>query len=408
MDSADVVIAGSGIAGIATAWQVAEQLGATTAVLVDPRPPLSLTSDRPGANYRDWWPQRTMVELAQRSIGSVERLVAAGAAVAMDRRGYLYVTADPSVAETLPSIIERHVAAGVARTDADLWLGRDDLTARFPHLGRVSLGAIHARRAGSLDTVGLGRTMLAAAQLRGVRVERGTVVAVGTANGHVERVTVTTADGHRRIHTDRFVNAAGPFALAVARLVGVDLQLETVLRQKVVFRDPLAIVPRDAPFTIGLDETDGLPAGVHIKPDASIGPDAIKLGWARDQTPSEPSADPACPPDFPAAVLARAATMVPGLEAYVARAPDLLAHDGGFYARTPDGLPLIGPLGPDGAFIVGGMAGFGTMMAAAAGELGAAWVLGGDRPDLAQSFDPRRSAVGRRVDGSAAPRYGEL
>ena len=407
--SSDVVIAGAGIAGIATAWQVAVRLGTTTAVLVDPRPPLSLTSDRSGANYRDWWPHPSMVALADRSIGLTEGLLAAGATFAMNRRGYLYVTADAAMARRLPSVIAQHVAAGVEPDAADL-LDAGDLRTRCPHLAPDILGAIHARRAGSLDTVGLGRAMLAIAEASGVTMLRGEVIAAAVANDRLAGVTISTSNGEVRIATDRFVNAAGPFAREMARRLGSELDLETVLRQKVVIRDPLGIVPRDAPFTIGLDRTDDLPAGVHIKPDDSVTNDAIKLGWARDQAPSEPVADPPCPPEFPREVLERAATIVPGLQAYLDQPPDIVAHDGGFYARSPDGLPLVGPAGPGGAYVVGGLAGFGTMMACAAGELAALWALGETSPSLAAAFDPRR--FGDRGPSVArapgAPPAGEL
>jgi glycine/D-amino acid oxidase-like deaminating enzyme len=46
---------------------------------------------------------------------------------------------------------------------------------------------------------------------------------------------------------------------------------------------------------------------------------------------------------------------------------------------VPDGQPVIGPIGPEGSFVVGALAGFGAMMAAGAGRLAASW-LAGDRP----------------------------
>lgn len=386
-----MVIAGAGIAGIATAWQVAGRLGSTTTVLVDPRPPLSLTSDRPGANYRDWWPQPAMVALADHSIGLTEGLLADGATFAMDRRGYLFVTADPGIAAGLPTVVAERIASGVHPGTVDL-LGPADLAARFPHLAPDLRGAVHARRAGSLDTVGLGRVMLALAAAAGVTVVRGEVVGASVVDGRITAVSVATSGGPLEIATERLVNAAGPFARQLAARLDDDVALETVLRQKVVVRDPLDIVPQDAPFTIGLDPTGGQPAGVHIKPDTAGLTGAIKLGWARDQNATEPVSHPVCPPGFPREVIARAATIVPGLAAYVDRPPELVAHDGGFYARTRDGLPVIGPHGPSGGFVVGGLAGFGSMMAAAAGDIVARWVLDEAQPDMAAAFDPRRFA----------------
>ena len=92
---------------------------------------------------------------------------------------------------------------------------------------------------------------------------------------------------------------------------------------------------------------------------------------------------------------------MPGLSAYLEGPFDLIAHDGGFYARTPDGLPVIGPHGPVGGHVVGGLAGFGSMMAAAAGDLVARWVLDEALPDDAAAFDPRR--FGRPDRGASRP-----
>src|SRR2546430_438096 len=54
--TADVVICGAGIAGVAAAYHLAVRRGVTDVVLVDERPPLSLTSDKSTECYRNWWP----------------------------------------------------------------------------------------------------------------------------------------------------------------------------------------------------------------------------------------------------------------------------------------------------------------------------------------------------------------
>jgi glycine/D-amino acid oxidase-like deaminating enzyme len=221
---------------------------------------------------------------------------------------------------------------------------------------------------------------------------------------------IATPAGTRRIATTAVVNAAGPFAPPLLRLVGAQLPIETVLRQKVVVADDQAAVPRNAPFTISLDRQrlawtaaeraelerspdvgfllDELPGGIHVKPDDTAGATALKLGWAWDQRASRAIPDPACPPEFPRMVVRGATAWIPGLAAVEGAA--ILAHEGGFYARVPDGQPVIGPLGPEGSFIVGAMAGFGAMMAAGAGDLAAAW-LAGEAPTAAmRAFSPGR------------------
>jgi glycine/D-amino acid oxidase-like deaminating enzyme len=78
---------------------------------------------------------------------------------------------------------------------------------------------------------------------------------------------------------------------------------------------------------------------------------------------------------------------VPGLKQYIGKMHKLM-HDGGYYVRTEGNLPLIGPMGVDGAFIVqhDGM----VMAGCAAGALCAAWVTGSDLPDYADGLSFKR------------------
>ena len=125
-----------------------------------------------------------------------------------------------------------------------------------------------------------------------------------------------------------------------------------------------------------------------MKPDDSAGADALKLGWAWDQRPSTPVLEPACPPEFASMVLRGASTWIPGLERLTAAG--VVAHEGGFYARVPDGQPVIGRIGPEGSCIVGAMAGFGAMMAAGVGELATAWIAGDAPTRQMLAFAPDR------------------
>src|SRR5213083_1915367 len=97
--TADVVICGAGLAGVAAAYHLAVRRGVTDVVLVDERPPLSLTSDKSTECYRNWWPGPgdDMVALMNRSIDLLEELAReSGNAFRMNRRGYLFATADPA------------------------------------------------------------------------------------------------------------------------------------------------------------------------------------------------------------------------------------------------------------------------------------------------------------------------
>ena len=97
--TADAVICGAGIAGAAAGHELVVRRRMRDVLVVDPLPPPSLTSDKSTECYRNWWPGPgdTMVRLMIRSIDLPEELEASsGGRLNLGRRGYAYVTAEPS------------------------------------------------------------------------------------------------------------------------------------------------------------------------------------------------------------------------------------------------------------------------------------------------------------------------
>ena len=96
--TAEVVICGAGIAGIAAAYHLAVAHGMTDVVLLERGAPLSLTSDKSTECYRNWWPgpDDAMVGLMNRTIDLLEEIAhRTDNLIRMNRRGYLFATADP-------------------------------------------------------------------------------------------------------------------------------------------------------------------------------------------------------------------------------------------------------------------------------------------------------------------------
>ena len=119
--SADVVICGAGIAGIATAHALAVTHGVRHVLLVDERAPLTLTSDKSTEAYRNWWPgpDNAMVQLVNRSIDLLEQWSeASDDRFGLNRRGYLYTTRDADTAERFVADAQRATeqGTGVVRT----------------------------------------------------------------------------------------------------------------------------------------------------------------------------------------------------------------------------------------------------------------------------------------------------
>jgi glycine/D-amino acid oxidase-like deaminating enzyme len=77
--------------------------------------------------------------------------------------------------------------------------------------------------------------------------------------------------------------------------------------------------------------------------------------------------------------------MLPALEAYFDRPPRPWL-DGGYYTKTQENRPLVGPLALDGAWVIGALSGFGLMAAPACGELLGKHIVGAKLPDYASWF----------------------
>src|SRR5919199_6499632 len=96
--TAEIVICGAGMAGIAAAYHLAVRHQIKNIVLVDEREPLTLTSDKGTSAYRNWWPGPgdTMVRFMNRSIDLLEQIAReSDNAIRMNRRGYVYASANP-------------------------------------------------------------------------------------------------------------------------------------------------------------------------------------------------------------------------------------------------------------------------------------------------------------------------
>ena len=95
--SSRVVICGAGIAGIAAAYHLAVEHGLDNVVIVEQGNPLSLTSDKSTEAYRNWWPgpDWAMTAFMNRSIDLIEGIArATGNRINLNRRGYVFATAD--------------------------------------------------------------------------------------------------------------------------------------------------------------------------------------------------------------------------------------------------------------------------------------------------------------------------
>lgn len=370
------------MAGIAAAHQLAVRAGVAGVVLVDPREPLSLTSRMGTEAYRNYWPgpDTAMRRLMERSIDLLDEIDReSGHAFELNRRGYVFLTADP---------IEAGRLRGEAGDVADFLAGHADIRARYPFVADRACAMLHVRRAGFMNASKLGHWLLERARTHGVELVRDEVTALDISQGRVAGVSLASG---LRIDTRMFVLAAGPLLPRWIDRLGLRVPVVNELHGKISFDDDLGVIPRDAPLMIWNDAVDlgergRFPAGVHFRPrgDRSI------LGlWTYDQRIEEPRFPPAFARDYADIVLRGLTVMVPGLSAYLGRSP-MAVVDGGYYCKAPDNRPLVGPTAIEGAYVLGALSGFGIMASQAAAELLAAGMLAQPLPEYAGAFDPAR------------------
>jgi glycine/D-amino acid oxidase-like deaminating enzyme len=423
---ADVVVIGAGIAGVSAAYELTVKHGIGSVVIVDPRPPLSLTSDKSTECYRNWWPNLPMVGLMSRSIDLLEKMAGeSGSAFALNRRGYLFVTGDE---ENFHRMVEdaHHTStlgAGPVRLHpgpipyrasppegyigapegADIMVGPDEVLEHFPYLTPQVVGVVHVRRAGWFSAQQLGAWMLDQSKDRGLEILDDEVTGIDVSAGRVRSVSLA---GGGEIATEVVVDAAGPMAGRVASLAGVDLPLFSELHLKVAYRDHLAVVPRDAPMVIwsdtqhlvwgeeergalaeqGRDDLLGeMPIFCHFRPEGGEGSPYLLGLWEYHGVVQEPSWPLPDDPLYPEVVLRGLTTMVPRFELYRDRLPQSFV-DGGYYTKTRENRPLLGPAGPAGFNLMAGLSGFGVMVAAGAADLVARHVTGAELPAYSNAF----------------------
>ncbi len=427
----DVVICGAGITGVSAAYFLAKA-GVENILLVDERPPLTLTSDRSTECYRNWWADPELLSLMNRSIDLMEMLADESANMfRLNRRGYLYVTADES---KIPALKENssqlsalgagpfriHSTAGSGYRPAspedfhgepdgaDLLLGQALIHRHFPYITDRGVAALHVRRAGWLSAQQLGMYLLEFGRRLGVQFEAGHVESVETASGRVRAIRLGT---NEQIGCSDFVNAAGPHLKSVGGLLDLDIPVYTELHLKVAFRDHLYAVARDAPLLIWDDSqilpwdedqrillnndpdmswlTQPFTAGAHTRPEGTGESQTILMLWEYKKRTMRPIFPLPLDEQFPEIALRGLATMLPRLREYFGRAPRPQI-DGGYYVKTRENRLLAGPLPVDGAFVIGAASGYGIMAACAAGELLAAHVTRSDLPKYAAAFSLAR------------------
>ena len=239
MSQADVVIVGSGVMGAATAWWLTRLQPQLRVTLVESDTRYAhASSSLSASSIRQQFTCPVNIRLSQfgiaflraaeQHLGLPDHPVALG----LQEPGYLYL-ARPEQAADLQTAhqIQKKAGADVAL------LGPEALRQRYPwlHVDDVALGSLGLSGEGWFDGPALHQAFLKNAMAQGVQRLHDRVV--GLVHSPTQVSAVQLASGNT-LACGHVVNAAGPWARAVAAMAGVHLPVEAARRTVFVLSCP--------------------------------------------------------------------------------------------------------------------------------------------------------------------------
>jgi sarcosine oxidase subunit beta len=185
-----------------------------------------------------------------------------------------------------------------------------------------------------------GVEIITEAEVTGLKIDDGKVLGVISNKGEIE--------------TRLVINAAGPYARLIAEMAGLKLPVEPIRRQ-IVTTGPLDYIGNEFPMVVDVK------SGLYFHRESP----GLLLGWADPDV--KPAFDESVDPDYSDNIIMKALERVPKLEM-----AEMAKSWAGLYETTPDHHAIIGFSDEvEGLFFINGFSGHGMMHAPAAGLVSA-------------------------------------
>lgn len=371
MERAEVVIVGGGILGASIAYHLASK-GIRDVIVVERDHLGSGSTSKNAGGVRLQFSSEINVRLSQRSIPAFERFTEEmGIDPEFHQAGYLFLITTDRDVEAFERSLALWQRLGVPAQRVDARGAREI----FPQIRTDDLRfATFCPLDGYLDPTSLLHGYVARAREKGVRFhEEEPVTSIERDAGRVTAVRTTKGT----ISCRTIVNAAGPWAGQVGKLVGIDIPI-TPLRRQIFVTDPVPEIEHDFPLTVEMATS------FYFHRESG----GVLMGMA---DPSDgPGFDDSVNWDFLPTMVERALDRMPILE----RA-NVKTGWAGFYEDTPDKHPVIGHVASvPGLVVAAGFSGHGLMHAPAAGEAVAELIADGKT-----TLDISRLAYDRFLSG---------
>ena len=388
----DILIAGAGVMGAATAFWLTQRDPTLSVLLIERDPGFARASSSLSASsIRQQFTTPVNIALSAFGIRFLREVhdrlgLAAPRAdahpLSLDESGYLYLAAPGHDAPLRAAhAIQRAHGADV------VLLAPSELSARFPWLSThgIALGSLGRSGEGWFDGPALHQALLGCARAHGARVLAGDVCAIeqpGNVTTSPSRITGVRLANGTRVGCGHFINATGAWSGALAALAGIDLPVVARRRTVFVLSCPTALPA--CPLLID-------PSGFWLRPEGRF--------LITGSPPIDDSNDLPLEPDWRELgedAWMRLAHRIPALESMRIER----AWAGYYEMNTFDHNAVIGPHPVvENFWMISGFSGHGMQHAPGAGLALAEWILDG----APRTIDIRPLGYARIAQGAPLP-----
>jgi sarcosine oxidase subunit beta len=358
MQTADVVIIGSGIVGSSIAWHLTEAGCRNVLVLERESSQGKGSTGKSMGGVRAQFSTPVNVQMSLYSIPFYARFEERlGHPSGYRDQGYLFVATKDSHISYLQGNFDRQRSLGLTTVRL---VTRGEISAMLPLLRSDDiLGGSFCTTDGFVDPYSVMNGFMSRATEQGATLQKKTEV-TGVTRDEQGVSGVETTNGY--VATRTVVNACGAWAAQIAKYAGIALPVEP-LRRMLVPSEPFDDFPHMSPMVIDMSN------GFHFRPEGR----GFLLAW------NDPEETPGYKTDFEPAfiekILTRAANRVPAFENLAVNPKRCWA---GLYEMTPDHHAILGPVqSVPGLYLANGFSGHGVMHAPATGKIVSDLILHG-------------------------------
>ncbi len=352
--TANVVIVGGGISGVAIAWNLAKK-GVKDIVVLEKKTVCSGATGRCGAGIRMQWGAEQNCLLAKMSVEFFENaneILEYDRDVEFDQGGYLIVAGNEKENELFKKNIALQNSLGIPSKH----LTPQEAKEIIPHMDETQIvGATFCQKDGHLNPFNTTEAFAKAAERLGVKILKKTkVTGIDVKNDKI--VGVETTAGY--ISTPLVINAAGGWAQEVGKMAGVDLPLYSE-RHQILVTEPVERIqdPMYMAFSLNI-YIQQTPHGSFI------------MGRSNPAEPRDLRVTSSW--QFLHEMINTCTTLLPPL-----RKLNLVRQWAGLYNMTEDAQPIYGKVdNVEGFWLACGYSGHGFMLAPATGILLTEMILG--------------------------------